>query len=683
MQLDINTDNKNSGFLDLNKQQLSDSDIPNIIKYLASHDDIFAIDLKNNNFTDYGLESLSDYIEKNTSITSFNYDKTTDEIEAKIQKMLETHQLSQDNNGLINSENLEMQQYFIEKIWEPFRDNLDQLVVATKAKTLKNYELANRMPSQKTILKLQQQNINLTKLWYGQDYGNFNLVYQYFYKMADAAHITMYRYEFINVKQTEDGYLSTVDLESRREYFNNYTKYIDEPYINQGGLINDAKSPIDDLNLNNVLSKTKADLYLTHDYIKQVILKLIQIEQEKIMGNHSYKKDSLAFKLLLQYDYQIIENYGQLPQEFKESLWQALQQLFNDEASSVFSDFNSFMLQDEATKSKQLAECFSDFAKTDITANRDFIKALAVLKGNLKIINREKMDEFNKMRYLVCSWQRQVDFITITDNSTKIVRKKNTLETSRIRINQMPYKKSHVLALVDSGNIEGYNDYATAKYNWNTPIDNTEHINNLQRDFEKVLANTWHINPKHPKDKLLPGECYVDCMQNLAISSTIPTTQHLHISITDFSSFKIFKWQNQPTFKHSINAIVDIVQLGKDNDAIMLKLETKTLLDLDFVNFISEFKLEYFKNFGGLDMVDLYFHVIPRITGDFVVIIIPSNKTCDGKNIEGIPINRTQTHPKIELIQKSGLQELQQHYDELKVTGAKDFILNTLNKLIN
>lgn len=521
---------------------------------------------------------------------------------------------------------------FLSEKWHPYIDTLEKILAEVKYRNNNKYEFNALMPDQRTILELQQECLQLTEEWYGNGNGNISCFYQYFIKMCEVAKITQYSYQSVGKKVSEDGYLSLLDIEEKNNFIEQNDTTYRIPYVQQGGMWSRCASDIDITNMSNIFYYKNAKQILNHKFAKRMILTVIQEMQKALLAKvHDISdivvtKDSptyLPALLLVRYG-KIIENWGQLPSDIKNELWDKIKQAYPDptdqDKQSIYYKFAEF-------NSTHPGEFFSDIKyekKLPLEKIHLIVKAAGIWSQNLVLISRTMVENLNPRRYMVLAWERRYPLIGTRKAKHNIVlRNTGDIEKIRIMSNEMPYCKSHGLSLCSGGVIEGIEQHGTAEFEWNEPVDDHAVVRNISRDIEKMFRELKFLCPNISIKDKLPGESLINLFQNTASYSTIHATQHLHISTGSIETYPLYLLTEQPEIMSKINATIDFVRLGNKKDAFFFKVEFASLTNEKVIDFLIKLNIGLLSHFGWQDHIDIYIQLLPTNEGKYVFILEP------------------------------------------------------------
>lgn len=548
--------------------------------------------------------------------------------------------------------------------WQSYISKLEKIVQEVQRRFAQHYELNAIMPPQKQMLKLQQECLDLTREYYGPDDGNISCFYLYYIRMCEEAHITRFIYYNLAKNVTADGYLSLFNLPERKQALQEYETNIYQAFIKQSGAWAQGRSDIDATAIANVFYYKYARQLLYLHIAKNIVVELMQT------GKYGDP----------------IENFGQLPINKKEHLWQLIQEKFPadtiEDQENIFYKYAQFCNYMPGACYTNLPIGFDTSQNYNPTQLHSAIKIAGLRAKQLLLISRSITENWTPKRYLILHWQRKY--------TLENLRPAGVIEQLRIWPNEMPYSPSHGLSLCGDGLIEGLADYGSTSYEWNTPIDIHAEIDNTARDIEKMFREMSLLCPNSRKHELLPGEAYIYMFQNMVAYST-QSTQHLHIGRGTLKLFKVFNLSSQFThYNAELNATFEFVLVGHNPDAIFLRVTFDEIKNEPLIRALIDLNNAVFKHFGGPDNVDVYIHLSRTENSKHAFIFEPHarlHEMADRRFINpetgAIQIRKPQyLRPEGDRITvfpadhhvAAGLEFLRQFFDDTCKKGMSDFL---------
>jgi len=198
----------------------------------------------------------------------------------------------------------------------------------------------------------------------------------------------------------------------------------------------------------------------------------------------------------------------------------------------------------------------------------------------------------------------------------------SVVERGRLRKNGFSYFDSHGLGLSSSGLNEqrgslafdlgaAWVEDASAKLgNW------------FCSDFEKVLNEADELNPSNGMQYALPGEACHEICQNPRAASSIGATQHTQISRGGSELWPVLRLEASPTHVAALDATLDLVQVGDQNDAAVLTIVTRKASSPAVVELLVSLRMRLLQLFGGR-RIDFNLIASARGNGEFVLVFAP------------------------------------------------------------
>eukprot|EP00455_Lapot_gusevi_P000327 TRINITY_DN10154_c0_g1_i4.p1 TRINITY_DN10154_c0_g1~~TRINITY_DN10154_c0_g1_i4.p1 ORF type:complete len:430 (+),score=76.09 TRINITY_DN10154_c0_g1_i4:181-1470(+) len=239
----------------------------------------------------------------------------------------------------------------------------------------------------------------------------------------------------------------------------------------------------------------------------------------------------------------------------------------------------------------------------------------------LVVVKRSTIEEHTNHRYMALPWPRRVPLMTIDEaGQEKILRDTGIMEYGRLRKNGFPYADSHGMCVSGGGVEEGLKVHGSLAYELNLPEDATAKLGNWYcTDIEKIMVECAVLNPSGAFEDRLPGEEYHDVGQNPQIGSSIGATQHTQITRACITSYPIYQLRNRPQWCHELEAFVDVIQVGTEEDAFYVKLTTREITSEKICRMLHELRVGMMREFGGHN-VDFNVKALADPNGGFVII---------------------------------------------------------------
>lgn len=544
--------------------------------------------------------------------------------------------------------------------WEAYLKKLETIEREVVRRTKENYSLEKRLPTQLEILKLAEECYKLTEIMYGQGKGDYSAFYMFFYRICEKAQTTFYAYHQLPLKQSNDKFLTLFDLETRSKLQKEYMLTIRKPFIDQGGLWAGGRSAIDNTTLSTIMPKHERDTILAANGLKRFMLMYAQKKVQKMLNKMQKKSPNES----LLGNKKIIEDCGQLPPHININarIWLLAEDRFmNMSSAKTSSEKTSHAKTSSAKKSATcdikihsenselntaLFHSFSQFVKskpgefiTLVELNHHLksqpesrlqpkhahwlIQIVGLWQNQLGGISRTSLENLTPIRYFPIQWKRKFaleDFNQVGQRIT--IRSANSIEFSRIRVNQGGYMPQHGMSLSSGGYVEGLADHHSLLYRMGIPIDPGASLTNMYCDIEKVLTEAYKLNPKTKDGKLLPSQTYLILGQNSICGSSVQQTQHTHIVHGSIKDLPIYHGVSDFKMQTTLELEIEFVPVGKRVDAFYLRIKTTNLMDEKLMKCLLDLRLSLLEKFGANKM-DFHFHVIPDGNGQFMIIFAP------------------------------------------------------------
>lgn len=145
-------------------------------------------------------------------------------------------------------------------------------------------------------------------------------------------------------------------------------------------------------------------------------------------------------------------------------------------------------------------------------------------------------------------------------------------------------------------------------------------------DIEKILNESYQLNPHGPKDMMLPWEGFVNVGQNPKVGSSIKRTQHTQLCAGSISKYRIFQLSSKPMRSAKLNATIDLVDVApdglKDPDGhgVFVKVSTERPTGAALIEFLVELRKRLLERLGGADKVDFFVMCMSDEKGGYVII---------------------------------------------------------------
>ncbi|MBS3904528.1 MAG: hypothetical protein KGZ39_04305 [Simkania sp.] len=303
---------------------------------------------------------------------------------------------------------------------------------------------------------------------------------------------------------------------------------------------------------------------------------------------------------------------------------------FTEPSDAMLNAFLRDVADPETYGNRRDADALTPELRTQARQQMHCLMTIAGLwSGGVAVEPRTQVEQETPHRHLPISWVRQVPL----QGTDRVLREAGQREVSGLRANEMPYQPHHGMAIPIGSFHERLPTVSTLGYDLNLPLDEKACLENwFLIDGEKIVQEYALLNPPLSSDHWLPGEAAFEVGQNPKAGSSIQKNQHTQISSNDISAYPTYLQQNHPVFAPSLQATVDVVQVGKEPDAFFLKIVTANPKSPEIVQFIDNLKTEYLKSFGGPTKIDFNIKCINNNDGTCTLIFTPiCQLTVNGK----------------------------------------------------
>jgi hypothetical protein len=273
----------------------------------------------------------------------------------------------------------------------------------------------------------------------------------------------------------------------------------------------------------------------------------------------------------------------------------------------------------------------------------NLIMLLGLWCGKLVVVKKSAMERMSLARYFALVWKRHQPLLAFHGGKEVEMRCAGTNEASRIRANEAPYATLHGMSLPPSGFAldERWNSNKSfqkklqgasviMEMQWvNDPSANVE--NWFLTDIEKIVNESYQLNPHGPSSMWLHSEMPVNVGQNPKIGSSIAKTQHTQICKGSLSSYPVLQIASPagPRYSSVLDAKVDFVPVGpkqgmpEEEFGFFLKCMTTNPTAAPLTEFLVGLRKHVIKEFGGVEKVDFLCACTSDDAGGFVVLFAP------------------------------------------------------------
>jgi len=570
--------------------------------------------------------------------------------------------------------------HFFAGLWGPMLDRLEDHEDEIRRRIRRGYRKHDCFPLQgHQIAELRDHILHLTEIWYGTTCGgNLSSFYRWFMKAMDTLGVTAYSFSAIPVEHSPDGWTVVVDGAARRDALKG-KKSTDASYVAAGGISQaQGRSAIDNTTLVNVFTALEARVLLVGRRLRKTVCRFIALRQTCILRRLSVQlkvnlegraredstgrshrvvravlralssedlssigidpEESFCFRVLRARG-SVLAGFGQLELADQQVVWEKMRNELLP--TGVEAGWISPHPGSQDVFDRLVLWCRDrpgEYFETDRL--RHFLVLVSgIWAGKIVLVKRSAMERMTLARYFALSWRRSQPLWACLRGEPAILRAAGMLEASRVRVNECPYAKLHGMSLPNSGfafdqrrqtgkkQLKGYS--LMMEMQWvNDPASNVE--NWFITDIEKILSESWHLNPHGPRSTMLPGEMFVNVGQNPKIGSSIKATQHTQLCEGSLSSYPLLQLSSSagPRSSKALDAAVDLIAVGPaEADSaecgFLLKIVTTRPTEPALVRFLVDLRLRLLENFGGAEALDFLVTSVGDENGGFVVLFAP------------------------------------------------------------
>merc|ERR1712190_265787 len=149
-------------------------------------------------------------------------------------------------------------------------------------------------------------------------------------------------------------------------------------------------------------------------------------------------------------------------------------------------------------------------------------------------------------------------------------------------------------------------------------------------DIEKILQESWQLNPHGPKSMILPGEMYLNVGQNPKVGSSIKQTQHTQLCEGSLSTYPVLQVSSHSGARasKSLDAKIDFVDIGLkgtplDTQGFFVKILARKPTSSSIVRFLVDLRVRLLARFGGAEVIDFFVTSVSDECGGFVILFAP------------------------------------------------------------
>mmetsp|Transcript_42653 Transcript_42653/g.91492 ORF Transcript_42653/g.91492 Transcript_42653/m.91492 type:complete len:670 (+) Transcript_42653:58-2067(+) len=536
----------------------------------------------------------------------------------------------------------EARRRFINDEWNPFLAELEQESEAAASRRAQGFLHHEVMPPHSVFASFTARCLSLTQRWHGR--GNVSAVYEAFMRAAEWDGVSLYRFEDIRQGQSPDGYIRVLDASARRELYvkGSANKRRSEVV----GRVPQAtgESPIDNLVLPGLMRRDVARMLFVGHRIQQWFLRVLRRKQQKILGTFGLleaspeivrerlgavalqdpkvPENSAAFRSLLERG-TILQSYGQLPEDVREGLEQFLETEFRrswpEHSFDPHPEVQDFLEHCHKHPGRS-------YGRSAVTHKHHLLRAFAARE--VRLVWRSDLEKFTQHKYFVVKWSREHPLLARGNSPTGdplVLRARGTPEVTRFRKNVFPYAESHGLGQSGGGCAELVDwPEQSLMYELGTLLclDEASKVpNHNVTDIERIVRDCLVLCPDGPIEDHLPGETLHDVGQNPVVASSVGQTQHTQAMRCSAEDFPLLLERRAPRWVKRLASWLDIIQVGSNEDAFFVRVQTKTPASHEVLEFLIELRLMLMKELR--DSVDFTVTCHPMQTGEFVLCMAP------------------------------------------------------------
>ncbi|CAL1155278.1 unnamed protein product [Cladocopium goreaui] len=356
---------------------------------------------------------------------------------------------------------------FLREQWEPFQEEVENLLQSTAARADAGFSLHEIMPSHLRLRALTDKCRSLTETWHGR--ANISYMYEMFMKMAERDGHSCYLFQDIPQQRSDDGFVRVLDGEVRIRLYSrpkaaSHSKT--SPLVGRMPQLA-GESPIDNLQLPNLMRQKDALLVTVGRRIQQFFLWALRWKQRRILGKmfsmQSGRQDcaavkaraqsmqegddsSVALNLLVEHGC-LVESYGQVPQVIRTRADEFIAECLQRPEGELDEELADFLKHCQINPGRPY--------KADRVGHK-LLLLKALRSPELRVMWRSDVEAFTQHRYITTTWIRKVPLYYLPDGSSDftILRSPGAEESSRFRKNVFAYAESHGLGQSGGGGVD-------------------------------------------------------------------------------------------------------------------------------------------------------------------------------------------------------------------------------------
>lgn len=563
--------------------------------------------------------------------------------------------------------------HFLSGMWLPLLERLEDHREEMHRRIRRQFRVHDCFPlAGHQIADLTRQTMHLTELWYGTSRGgNLSMFYKWFMQSLEVVGVTCYKMKDIPMEKTSDGWSTIVDGNARANALKSKGGK-DSTYVATGGLgQRQGRSAIDNTVLRNVFTPREARELLLGKKLRKVVCTLIGYRQKSMIrrlsqwlrldltelsDKYQTAKAHRRVRMMIQtippdelkklgidpgsFCFQglvhrgsILAGFGQLHPDAQKRVWGVVRGLMGYSQDDV--DISPAADAEDVWE-RFVAWCRDhpgEFFEGQKMRHTE-VKILGMFAGKIAVVKRSVIERLTLARYFPISWVRTQPLWGVPKEGCFVVRPAGTDEASRVRANECPYATLHGMSLSAGGyacdnalnKIGRVGRYSMLmELQWvRDPSANVE--NWFLTDIEKIIVESWNLNPHAPPDMMLPDEGYVNVGQNPKVGSSIKQTQHTQLCEGSAKSYPILAMSQMPRYSKRLDASIDLVDVGLPGAAeagLIVKVVTKKPAAEPILAFLVELRLRLLERFGGAEQLDFLVLCMSDEQGGFVIVFAP------------------------------------------------------------
>lgn len=533
---------------------------------------------------------------------------------------------------------------FLAEQWEPFLAVVRGHLHSTIARAKAGFSLHEIMPSHETLASLTERCQALTEAWHGR--ANIGMLYELFTDMAEHDGHSPYLFRDIPQSRSVDGYVRLLDGQARQQLYRHGSKRMGlseaaaDPIPLVGRIQQTAgESPIDNLQLPNLMNRNEALLLTTGHRIQQFLVRVLRWKQHRILKmlfpdsdavadvsvvkakawdlDLGQEEPSLALSMLIRHGC-LVESYGQVPFDTRHAAEKFIAESLSKIHAERDEELHNFL--EHASKHPG-----RPFKASQVEHKAMLLRSMA--SRSVRLVWRSVVESFCQHRYLTIAWTRRAPLFYLPDGAQEfeVLRAPGSEELTRFRKNVFAYGPSHALGQSGGGWIDGQRWQPGSLMYELGPLlcvdENAKLPNHYLTDIEKIIRDCMALCPDGGTSDALPGEAMHDTGQNPVVASSIGQTQHTQGSKASAEEFPLVMEKSSPRWCSQMDAFIDIVQVGTHEDAFFVSGRSRQPDTQRFLEFFVELRCRFLRAFGR--SIDFSCSCHASEDGDFIFIMAP------------------------------------------------------------